>query len=365
MLSKFNFNIAQPLNNITGGWGGGGGSAPSDPNTLKKVLDILGSTGGQTAVSAVGAGLQAYDASKQRAQDRAENAANRQQTAAQFGANMLQRQSEDDRAHQLDQARNVASLSPIGESQSFAQRNALSLPLLTGARNFSATPGDPAVAAAMGSTNQGGIRLPEGGFDPSMLNRMFGDATTLESIKNRQQQLGQINPNMNTMDLGSMYGDAGTAATNDIMGGNQQLAQQQADATAKQRDLIMRAIDEDIRGERRGTPPEGYEYDKKTGELKKKGGGFWKTLGKVGLMAAPIVAAPFTGGASLAAIGALSGAASGALNGGGMKGALMGGALGGVTGGLGGGGGASTLSQGLKQAAKNPHLYSAILGGAR
>jgi hypothetical protein len=48
-----------------------------------------------------------------------------------------------------------------------------------------------------------------------------------------------------------------------------------------------------------------------------------------------------------------------------MKGALMGAGLGGVTAGLAGGGGAQTLSQGMKMAAKNPALYSAILGGVR
>jgi hypothetical protein len=259
----------------------------------------------------------------------------------------------------------VANLSPIGESQDYAQKNAIFKSLLGGARNFSLTPGDPAVAAAMGAGPQGGIRLPEGGLDSGMLERMFGDASTLESIKNRQSQLGQINPNMRTSNLGSMFGDAGTQASNDIMASNQQMAEQQEMARAKQRDQIMRAIDEDIKGERRGPAPEGYEYDKKTGELKKKGGGFWKGLGKVASIAAPIVAAPFTGGTSLALIGAGAGAANGLLNGGGMKGALMGAGLGGVTAGLAGGGGAQTLSQGMKMAAKNPALYSAILGGVR
>lgn len=61
---------------------------------------------------------------------------------------------------------------------------------------------------------------------------------------------------------------------------------------------------------------------------KKEGGGFWKKLANIGLLAAPIVAAPFTGGTSLALIGAGAGAAQGALNGGGAKGALIGGAMG-------------------------------------
>jgi hypothetical protein len=59
---------------------------------------------------------------------------------------------------------------------------------------------------------------------------------------------------------------------------------------------------------------------------------FWKNLAKVGLIAAPYVAAPFTGGASLALIGAGAGAAGAALGGGGVKGALLGGAVGAIPG---------------------------------
>jgi hypothetical protein len=95
--------------------------------------------------------------------------------------------------------------------------------------------------------------------------------------------------------------------------------------------------------------------------------GFWRKLGKIASIAAPIVAAPFTGGASLALIGAGAGAAGGALSGGGWKGALKGAALGGATAGLGGGAGGVAagagkvgLKEGLKQAGK-----SAVMGGSK
>lgn len=62
--------------------------------------------------------------------------------------------------------------------------------------------------------------------------------------------------------------------------------------------------------------------------------GFWKTFGKIALPVGAAIAAPFTGGASMAALlGAGAGAASGALDGG-WKGALKGGIIGGATGGL-------------------------------
>lgn len=62
--------------------------------------------------------------------------------------------------------------------------------------------------------------------------------------------------------------------------------------------------------------------------------GFWKNLAKIALPIGAAVAAPFTGGASMAALLAGgAGAASGAIDGG-WKGALKGGALGAVTGGI-------------------------------
>ena len=90
--------------------------------------------------------------------------------------------------------------------------------------------------------------------------------------------------------------------------------------------------------------------------------GFWKKLGKIAAIAAPIAAAPFTGGASLALIGAGAGAASGALSGGGLKGALLGAGLGAIPGAMGAGKAAGalapTLGTGLKQAG-----VSALTGG--
>lgn len=56
--------------------------------------------------------------------------------------------------------------------------------------------------------------------------------------------------------------------------------------------------------------------------------GFWSTLGKVASYAAPIVAAPFTGGLSTLAIGAGAGAARAALEHKGAKGILGNAALG-------------------------------------
>jgi len=89
---------------------------------------------------------------------------------------------------------------------------------------------------------------------------------------------------------------------------------------------------------------------------------FWKNLAKYSLMAAPFVAAPFTGGASLALIGAGAGAASGALSGGGVKGALLGAGLGAIpgAGGMGKAGGSmATKGALMKAVASNAGLAAA------
>jgi hypothetical protein len=79
----------------------------------------------------------------------------------------------------------------------------------------------------------------------------------------------------------------------------------------------------------------------------------WKQVGKIALKAAPLVAAPFTGGASLLALGAGAGALSGALDGGGWKGALLGGGLGAIpVPGAGGAVASGATKVGLKEVAK-------------
>jgi hypothetical protein len=227
-------------NIFSGGAGnlaGGGGKNP-----LQTILDMIGSKGGQTITNAVGAGMSAYGQGKQAEADRA-------QTAGQFNANLGQRQLEGDRAHQLDSAVSAANASPLGEAQLFAQRNAIAQAILGGARNFSATPGDASVAAAMGSQT-GGLKLPGGGLDPAMLEQLFGGEATSASIANRQKMVGQINPRSPVLDIGTFMGRPADGSENpfttDVRTQNQQELTRQMDESAKQRAIIQAAIDEDV-----------------------------------------------------------------------------------------------------------------------
>jgi hypothetical protein len=92
-----------------------------------------------------------------------------------------------------------------------------------------------------------------------------------------------------------------------------------------------------------------------------------KTLAKIGLTATPILAAPFTGGATLMAIGAGTGAAAGALDGG-WRGALTGGAMGAIPGAYGATNTAASLGarEALRHAILNPSTmarFGAFLPG--
>jgi hypothetical protein len=331
-------------------------------SALDTAMGILNTPGGAALISAAGAGIGAYGANKAAA-------AGREQSAQQFAAELANRQFESDRTHQQNAAIGAANASPLGAEQTYAQRNAILGAILGNARNFSITPGDPAVAAAMGAGPQGGLRLPTAGLDPAMLERMFGDKATMESIANRQMRVGQIDPRGQALNLGSLYGDAGLQATQDVdAASNFELERQMAEQ-AKQREIIQRAIDEDIRGNK-GKPPEGYEYDKKTGELKKKGSSIWKKIGKAAIIGGAGVATAMTGGAAAPLIGIAAGMGTGAIDGG-LKGALMGGAMGGLTGGLVPGLGGAVgggIKQGIGQAVKstltNPNTILRMGGNA-
>lgn len=219
----------------------------NNPNKVQQILDIIGSKGGQTVTNAVGAALQSYGAGKQAEADRAA-------TAQQFRANMAQREYEGDQADA--RARSTAALdaSPLGQDQAFAQKMAITRAILGSARNPVLTPGDPRVAKAMG-TSTGGIRIPEGGFDPAMLDRLFGDQATQASIAQHAKSVGRVDPGAPAPALAELYpGSDGqpNPYLADVASANAGVQAQMDAASQRRRDIIQRAIDEDIKGEKQG-----------------------------------------------------------------------------------------------------------------
>ena len=216
-------------------------------NPLQSVLDILGSKGGQVLTNAVGAGLSAYGQNSQANASRAQN-------AQEFGAEMAERQLQDDRADAL--ARNHATLdaNPLGQSQGFAQKQALLSAILPQARNFSITAGDPAVQAARGHVS-GGMQLPAGGLDPAMIQRLFGEAATQSSLAQNDKNLANMNPHAATTDYSTLFGNQPNGAPNAVGAGVDaykvaEQARQDAERE-RQREIIRRALEEDIQGSKK------------------------------------------------------------------------------------------------------------------
>lgn len=211
---------------------------PKPKNIFDRGLEKMGSTGGQTLLSGLGGLFEGYGASKQAD-------ANRQAGAATTEAELRQRQFENQQNDLRARQMAAPGMLPMGAEQGFAQRQALAKALLGGARNVKFTPGDPDVASAMGSYT-GGMRLPEGGFDPAMLERLYGDNATQASIAAYQKAVGQVNPNLKMLDLGTLFGNSvdgsENAFTTDVRTSNQNALNQQLDQSAKERQAVIQAL---------------------------------------------------------------------------------------------------------------------------
>ena len=224
---------------------------------------------------------------------------------------------QDQLTSQTDRAKMMAMLDPLGAEQALVQRNAMIANMI------------PQVANMPTSSAYGGVVNPMIG----MSTEPFGQASTAAAIAQKRKELAAIMPEFQFGSMGA-YGLGDAATPEDAAVANYQKTVMD---TRTQREQQLRDLVEEQRKAAEDFATTQQQQDAAAAQPQKKKGGFWKTLGKIASVAAPIVAAPFTGGATLALIGAGAGAAGGALQGGGVKGALLGGATGALTGGLGGG----------------------------
>lgn len=163
--------------------------------------------------------------------------------------------------------------------------------------------------------------------------------------------------------LGEIYGESGADVDADVAQTTLDSGQAFANDYAEHQ-----AVLDELMAEARATNDQEKLAALKQIEAEEKrqssGGGFWKKLAKIGIIAGAGIATALTGGAAAPLIGAAAGAGSGAIDGG-LKGALLGGALGGVSGGF--GMGATAAKQGLSDALKTTFSNPATLikmGGA-
>lgn len=272
---------------------------------LSSFSNFMQSPGGAAAINAVGGGVSAYGQYQQ-------NQQNQKQNAQQFAANAAQTDYWNRQNQNSQRAAGVLGADPLGADQSYAQKQALMAAILPQLRNAHSTPGDPNIAAAMGS-HTGGFRIPEGGFDPMMVAGLYGNNATMGAITQRHKELSNLDPNAPTADLGSMYGDEAKPYIAQMSQWAQAAQAGDANERANYEQKINALIQENLK--------------------KEQGSGFWhkfaKIAGVVGAVAATVMTA---GGASpllVGAIGAGAGAAS-SWGGGGnpLTGAIIGGASG-------------------------------------
>lgn len=311
-------------------------------SVLQTVGDFIDSPTGKLATSAVGTFLDARDQKGNRDAQLTSDAADRasREKIAQMG--QLGGLQTAEMGDARSRAAGVLDANPLGAEQQYSAREAFLRNAAGLFGNTSITPSDPAVAATMPKMAGGFQITPD--FIQAMQQAHSQDSVN-GALAQRRMDTARLDPGRG---MATSIGDPALDSRVSDFAAQQQ---SQAEMESKmRRDAILRALDNNPTAQPIAPEPE-----------KKKGSSIWKKIGKVAAIAAPIVAAPFTGGASLAAIGALSGAASSAMNGGGVKGALMGGAMGAFTGGMGGAGNSAAqigAKAALQKALLNPQAIA-------
>lgn len=355
---------------------------PAQPSGWQQAGQFAGSPTGSALIGAAGAFMAGKGQEKQAEADRRL----REQQMAQ-DARLQAARAMYERAQ-------AGADRPLGESQSFSQQQMLKAALASSLfKGQGIRPNNAAVASQMG------YQAPS--IPPEFLAQLSDPAlvkqATSASIQQREADLLNINPHLAQTNLGAMGLSPAAAALQAQPAGTGIGQPLDPRIAARERGLQLWLNQDQLLGENIQAqdqrdlvaqygpidPKTGLPKDYKVGkdgQLEKKG--FWdkgfgkglKTAGKVAAIAAPIVAAPFTGGASLALIAAGAGAAGGALSGGGWKGAALGAGLGAATGGFGGGAAAgagksaitkAALGAAAKNALKDPRFIGGAYGAIR
>lgn len=309
----------------------------------QRIEQILGSRTAETAMNMVGAGLTAAANNRNAQQQLAQN-------QGQFEASQLANLAADQRADARTRATTALGATSLGDNEHYLLRSALLREMLPQVRNFSATPGDPAVAAAMG-TMSGGMRLPEGGFSPAALASL-SETAAANAIGRRQQQISNVDPNAPLPNLAAMgvNGDTAAQVSGDMTAYADTRAQQLTADQTRTMELLREAL----------------TRSQQQQQEKKKGSGFWGKVGTVMKVAAPIVLAA-TGVGLPAAMAITAGAnlAGTKMQGGSWGDAVKSGAIGAGMAGVGGSVlGGARAGAGATNAARSTAAQT-LLRGAR
>lgn len=300
---------------------------------------------GPAALSAIGgAGQASYDRKRQEQQDLLERAQ----------ADYLRRQGAraglssfyaDQLAQQRSGAQALANAMPLGAEQDLATRMALlrGLSAAGQAGPTVETSGNPALQARLAA--QPTRNVLAGWARPDVVQAISPEATA-RSIAERRKALAGLDPNF-------QFGGMGDYGVPDLGGEVSGYASSVQGRRAQAEGTLLNYLQQQMNEAQAPLVPQAQTMQAgTTGQTGEKKTPWWKRALKVAAAAAPIVAAPFTSGATLALIGAGSGALAGGLDGG-MQGALTGGALGAATAGLGGGAAGSAAKRQIGESVRS------------
>lgn len=322
---------------------------------------------GQLATNVVGGAMSGKAADRTAEQAKTQDTWNRllQQYNAQMAArNQLAAYYDQLNATRAAGRQALLNASPLGAEQEFVGKQALRRGLMGVMGNFQ--PLAPASADIAGLIRPTSNVLSA--FTTPDMQQAASVGATARSIAERRKAIAGVNP---TFQFGSMADYGVPNLEKEVATYAQGVAADRLSRENKLLDLLTTQM-EAANALSQPQPMQGVPSTQSTtAEEPKKKTSWWKKVLNVAATAAPIVAAPFTGGTSLALIGAGSGALKGALSGG-AKGALTGAAMGAATSALGGGAAGAGATRGAEEAASaaikrailNPRALTQLGGAA-
>lgn len=321
---------------------------------------------GQLATNVVGGAMSGKAADRTAEQAKTQDTWNRllQQYNAQMAArNQLAAYYDQLNATRAAGRQALLNASPLGEEQEYVGKQALRRGLMGVMGNFQ--PLAPASADIAGLIRPTSNVLSA--FTTPDMQQAASVGATARSLAERRKAKAGVDP---TFQFGSMADYGVPNLEKEVATYAQGVA---ADRLSRENQLLNLLTTQMEAANALSQPQsmQGVPPTQSSAAAQPKKTSWWKKVLNVAATAAPIVAAPFTGGTSLALIGAGSGALKGALSGG-AKGALTGAAMGAATSAIGGGaagaaaqrGAGEAASAAIKRAILNPRALTQLGGAA-
>jgi len=301
---------------------------------------------GQLATNVVGgvaSGKAAERSAEQASQQDAWNRLLQQYNAQMAARNQLAAYYDQLNATRAAGRQALLNASPLGEEQEYVGKQALRRGLMGVMGNFQ--PLAPASADIAGLIRPTSNVL--GAFTTPDMQQAASVGTTARSLAERRKAKAGVDP---TFQFGSMADYGVPNLEKEVATYAQGVA---ADRLSRENQLLnlLTTQMQAANALSQPQPTQGIPPTQSSAAAQPKKTSWWKKVLNVAATAAPIVAAPFTGGTSLALIGAGSGALKGALSGG-AKGALTGAAMGAATSAIGGGAAGEAAKRGISEGVK-------------